>query len=188
MYADAEWDYRDYDFDTWQEDTKFVSEIVDATDTDLSAFKASGGRMIIWHGWSDAAMSALATIEYYEAVEAQDSDVRDYLRMYLLPGVMHCGNGPGPSRVDWDAAIVEWVEHGKAPGALIASKRQDGQITMTRPLCVYPERAVYIGSGSTDEATSFECRAHEPRRNESAYWKTDLRPELNNLCEISRLQ
>lgn len=158
VYEDPNWDYRTFDVESFEKDTRFVSRMLDSTDPDLSAFKAHGGKLIVWHGWSDAALSALVSIAYYETVEQLDPDVRDYFRFYLLPGVRHCGRGPGPNRVDWDKAIVDWVENGIAPGMQVASKREDGKVTMTRPVCVYPERAVYDGVGPTDSAESFSCR------------------------------
>ena len=87
-----------------------------------------------------------------------DPKVRDYFRFFLLPGVMHCAGGPGPDRADWDSAIVDWVERGIAHAQMVASKRdKDGQVVMTRPLCVYPKRAMYTGKRSTDDAENFVC-------------------------------
>ena len=83
----------------------------------------------------------------------------DYARLFLLPGVLHCGGGSGPDRVDWTNAIVDWVDKGVAPSTLMASKRgQDGVGVQSRPVCSYPQRAVYSGAGSTDDAKSFACR------------------------------
>jgi hypothetical protein len=133
---------------------------MDATNPDLSAFRDLGGKLILWHGWSDAALTALASIDYYERAEALDPALRDYFRLFMMPGVMHCARGPGPDRVDWDQAIVDWVEQGVAPERVVASKRDaDGRTVLTRPLCPYPEQAVYGGSGSTDEAENFACVA-----------------------------
>src|SRR5690606_34719354 len=107
---------------------------------------------------------ALASIEYYEEVEKRDPNVREYFRMYLLPGVMHCAGGPGPDQVDWLAAIVDWVENDHAPERLVASKREaNGRVGMTRPLYPYPDRPMYTGNGSTNDAANFVLR---PRDNE----------------------
>ena len=76
----------------------------------------------------------------------------------MMPGVLHCAGGPGPADVAWLRAIVDWVEHDQAPERLVATKRDDGKVTRTRPLCAYPKRAAYIGTGSTDNANNFECR------------------------------
>ena len=116
--------------------------------------------MMFWTGWSDPAITALGTIDYYEAVEAEDANVRDYARLFMLPGVLHCGGGPGPSQVDWLEAIRAWVEEGQAPERLVAHKvADDGQeVVMTRPVCSYPQVAVYDGAGNPDDAQSFNCQ------------------------------
>lgn len=93
-------------------------------------------------------------------LRAADPEVRDYSRLFLAPGVLHCGGGPGPDRVDLLSAIVDWVEEGSAPDRLLASKvDEEGAALMTRPLCPYPEVAAYDGQGDTKDASSFECQA-----------------------------
>lgn len=160
VFGDPKWDYTRYDFSTWKEDTRLVSTFIDATDPDLSAFKNRGGKLILWHGWSDPALSALGSVEYYEQVEALDVHVREYFRLFLLPGVLHCGGGPGPDNTDWNAALMDWVEKGVAPERLVAAKHDEGgQVVRTRPLCPYPQRAVYTGKGSSDAAESFVCQS-----------------------------
>ena len=162
VFNDPEWDYTKYDFSTWRTDTAAASKILDAIDTDLSAFRNQNGKIIYWTGWSDLALTPLGTINYYEELEARDNDVRDYARLYMLPGVLHCANGPGPDQVDWVEAIRTWVEDGQAPDRLVASKRnQDGQIALTRPVCPYPEIAVYDGSGDSNNESSFTCTIPE---------------------------
>jgi hypothetical protein len=90
------------------------------------------------------ALSALGTIKYYDQVQSRDSGARDYLRLFLMPGVLHCGGGPGPSTVDWPAVLSDWVERGKAPDSIVARKlAADGTVSGSRPLCVYPQRAQY---------------------------------------------
>ena len=76
----------------------------------------------------------------------------------MLPGVLHCDGGPGPDTVDWPAVIADWVERGKAPERVVARKIVDGAATRSRPLCVYPQKAVYTGSGSIDDESSFVCK------------------------------
>ena len=103
----------------------------------------------------------MASIDYFEAAESRDAAVRDYFRLYMVPGFFHCAGGPGPDRVDWIDAIENWVERDEAPKRLTAYRVADDKVDMTRPLCVFPQRAVYKGSGSTDEAANFECRDPE---------------------------
>jgi len=159
IYGDPQWDYSQYDLARWKKDSARPGSYLNATDPNLDAFKSRGGKLIIWHGWADAGLSALATVKYYEQVQARDPAAKDYARLFLLPGVLHCAGGAGPDTVDWPAAITEWVENGKAPDRVIASKLAAGKATRTRPLCPYPQRAVYSGKGSTDDAAQFACKS-----------------------------
>ncbi len=156
IFNDPDWDYSTYDFSSWQKDARLAATFLNADNPNLSKFKSSGGKLILWHGWSDGPLTPLASINYFEEVEQRDPDVRDYFRMYLLPGVTHCRGGTGPDEVDWLAIMVQWAEEGKAPHRLIASKLdKDGQVTMSRPLHPYPLRAVYKGHGDTNKAANF---------------------------------
>ena len=156
LFNDPEWDYSTYDFSNWEKDSRLAASVLSATDPDLSAFDARGGKLVLWHGWSDAALPAQATIEYYEEVLKRDSQAMDYVRLFMVPGCYHCGGGPGISRVDWLKVVVEWVEAGKAPDRIIASRSaREGQAAMTRPLFPYPDRAQYSGSGDVNDAASF---------------------------------
>lgn len=158
VFNDPSWDYSDYDVANARKDARLTSTFMNATNPDLDAFKAKGGKLIVWHGWSDP-LTALASIKYYEQVKERDAGVRDYFRMFLMPGVLHCSGGPGPDTVDWPAAIADWVENGKAPDQVIARKAAaGGAVSRTRPLCPYPQHAEYTGSGSTDDAANFVCR------------------------------
>ena len=163
--ADSTWDYTKYDLSHWAADTKRAAATLNATNPDLSAFKARGGKLILAHGWSDPALNPLETIKYYQAVRSRDPSAETYVQLYMMPGVLHCGGGPGCDIVDWYTPIVDWVEHGKAPGVLVAAKAAPrgsatsaSPFSRTRPLCPYPQHAVYGGQGSTDEAASFACR------------------------------
>ena len=162
IFDDPEFDYSTFDFSdygVWEEQTRRAGKLLNATDTDLTGFKTAGGKLILWNGWSDAAIPATGTIRYYEGVAAGDGDVDDYLRMFMLPGVLHCAGGPGPDQVDWIDVIQEWVEDGTAPQRLVATKADQGEVEMQRPLCAWPARAVYDGSGDPKRAESFECEA-----------------------------
>ena len=158
IFSNPEWDYSRYDFADFRKTTAKTAAIINATDPNLDKFKARGGKLVIWHGWSDPALSALGTIKYYEQVEARDKKVRDFARMFMLPGVLHCAGGPGPDQADWAAVIDGWVDKGHAPERVIASKMAKGSTTRTRPLCVYPQRAVYSGTGGIDDEKNFVCK------------------------------
>ena len=158
VFSDPEWDYTAYDFSTWEEDTAGTAAILNATDADLSAFRDRNGKIIYWTGWSDLALAPVGTIDYYERLKAGDPTARDYARLYMLPGVLHCAGGPGPDRVDWVEAIRAWVEEGRAPERLVASKLEaTGDATLTRPICPYPQVGVYDGSGDPNDEASFRC-------------------------------
>jgi hypothetical protein len=162
VFNDPGFDYSKYDLSTYKKDTVIAATFLNATDPNLDAFKNRGGKLLLWHGWSDPALTALASVDYFDRVQARDPKAGDYFRMFMMPGVLHCAGGPGPDTVDWATAIDEWVEKGKAPERLIAEKRTglgaNATVARTRPLCPYPQRAVYSGTGSSDDAANFVCR------------------------------
>ena len=162
VFGDPEWDYTAYDFSNWREDTAATAEILNATDTDLGSFRDRGGKIIFWAGWSDLALSPLGTIDYYEQLKAGDPAADDYARLYMLPGVLHCGGGAGPDQVDWLGALEAWVEDGDAPERLLAQKFDEtGTATLSRPVCPYPQVPLYRGQGDPNSDTSFACASPE---------------------------
>jgi feruloyl esterase len=158
VFNNPDWNYATYDFSNFANDTRLAASFLDATNTDLSGLKARNGKLIIWHGWADPALPPQATVNYYRQVKARDPNAADYCRLFMVPGCLHCGGGPGASDVDWLGAIVDWVEHGKAPDRLIASKRDRGNVVLTRPLFSYPDVSIYKGSGDPNSADSFEAK------------------------------
>jgi feruloyl esterase len=152
VFNQPDWDYSTYSFSSFGPDTRLAASYLNATDPDLSAFKARKGKLIIWHGWADPALPAQGTIDYYRQVQAHDGQAGDYCRLFMVPG-----GGPGAADVDWLSVIADWVEHGKAPDRLVASKKQNGKVVMTRPLLPYPEYAIFKG-GDTSSADSFEVK------------------------------
>jgi feruloyl esterase len=155
ILQDPDWDYTTYNFKDYVREIHYASAYLDATSTDYSKFKNRNGKIIFWHGWNDPALSALATIEHYNAVKANDPEVNNYMKLFLLPGVLHCGGGEGPSSVDWIALIRDWVENGKPPERVVASKTVNGKEVMTRPVFTYPDEAVYSGSGDPLKESNF---------------------------------
>lgn len=173
------WDMRTFDFDR---DMKVVREkmapVLNATDPNLQAFRNRGGKLILFHGWADAALPPEHTIRYYDAVhKTMGSKAADsFVRLYMVPGLQHCFGGPGPyycgglgaaegdPEHDFSAAVERWVETGRAPDRMVAvkpAKDSDvhGPALRSRPLCPFPQAAVYQGKGSTDEASNFSCVA-----------------------------
>jgi feruloyl esterase len=136
------------------------SKLADAKDADLSKFRKSGGKLIMTYGWADQILQPLMGVHYYEAVTSKHGkDTKDFARLFMVPGMAHCGGGVGPDRSDAVTAVIDWVEKGKAPEQLIASKVTNGQVVRTRPLCPYPQVARYKGQGSIDDAANFSCVA-----------------------------
>jgi feruloyl esterase len=154
-----------------------LAPILNATNPDLRAFKNRGGKLIIYHGWNDAAISAGSTVDYYNGLVARmgANDTGSFVRLYMVPGMQHCSGGPGATSFGQTAvadgdpesnigkALERWVERGVAPSRIIATKYKVDNapasgVIRTRPLCPYPQVAVYNGSGSTDEAANFTCK------------------------------
>ena len=178
VHEQAEWDFHKMDFtaDVALSDSK-VGPFTNAMNPDLRSFRAHGGKLIQYHGWGDAAISPLNSINYYDNVRAflsQYPDARgeasrpmeDFYRLFLVPGMGHCGGGAGPNRFDAVSALEAWVEKGAAPERLIGEGKDtaDASKTLTRPLCPYPQTAHYKGSGDPDSAASFECALPPGRR------------------------
>jgi feruloyl esterase len=155
IFNDPEWDYSSYDFSDYFEDSKYAAAYLDATSTDYSAFKSRGSKIIFYHGWNDPALSALTTIEHYEQVKRVDPQLNDFMKLYLLPGVLHCGGGPGPGEADWLKIVREWVENEQPPERVVVSKFDDGALKMTRPVFPYPSIAQYDGKGDPNLETSY---------------------------------
>jgi hypothetical protein len=177
VFDDPKWDFRTFNFD---KDLKIgddkMAGIMNSNNPDMSAFQKRGGKLIVYHGWSDAAIPPQNAINYVDSVEAKmgAKNVDGFLRLYMVPGMQHCGGGAGVTTFgaggtpsadrfhDVDAALEAWVEQGQAPGEIIATKYKNagdptGGVIRTRPLCPYPTVASWKGTGSTDDAANFTC-------------------------------
>ncbi len=156
----TEQDWRTFDVERDLPKLETIATILNATDPDLSAFKDRGGRILMYYGWAEPALNPLMGIDYYERVREQmGPQTTDFFRLFMMPGVFHCAGGIGPDMLDTITPLVDWVERGVAPDRLVASRRLDGKVLRTRPLCPYPLEARYTGTGSIDEAASFTCAA-----------------------------
>jgi feruloyl esterase len=177
VYGQPEWSYQSFDpdRDTMAADSK-VAQMLNATEADLTGLSQHGGKLIVYHGWSDPAIPATNSIDYYQSVVSKmGSGKADALvRLYMVPGMEHCGGGAGPNSFGQtagvhsdqpggiEAALETWVEQGTAPDRIIATKYVTGTdpksgVARTRPLCPYPQTAHWKGSGSTDDAANFVC-------------------------------
>jgi feruloyl esterase len=182
VYNDPKWDYKTFDL---ERDGKLADEklapVLNATDPNLNAFSARGGKLILYHGWNDAALPPMNTVNYFRSVVAKLGQQRtdSFARLFMAPGMQHCGGGPGPDSFgqtvtsaqsdpqhDLTLALERWVEQGVAPEWVIATKRQGANpqapALRTRALCPYPQVARYKGSGGTDEAANFTCVMEQP--------------------------
>jgi len=154
--------------ETFLKSRLLFNRVIGTDDPDLSLFRKSGGKLIVWHGWVDSLIFPRGSIDYYERVLDRmggPERVQKFARLFMAPGVDHCFGGPGPNVFDMFGALVSWVEKDEAPDRIIASRIENGEVTRTRPLCPYPAVATYKGTGSTDDAANFVCRnPRDPRR------------------------
>jgi len=135
-----------------------LSHTIDASDPDLRAYAAHGGKLIHYHGWNDPGVSPLNSVNYYEQVgRALGNPPTDFYRLFMVPGMQHCTGGPGTDHFDALAALEQWVEKGQAPDRIEAAHLEGGTTVRTRPLCPYPQVARWDGRGSRDAAGSFRC-------------------------------
>jgi len=162
VFKSPTWDYKTLNFDSdWALTDKIEGGVINAQNPDLKAFIARGGRLIHYHGWADPQIPTGSSVDYYQSVvQAMGgaSRIHANYRMYLVPGMAHCGGGTGTSTFDMMAALEQWVEKGVAPDSIPASRVANGQANRTRPLCAYPQVATYKGTGSVDDAANFVCK------------------------------
>ncbi len=155
-----DYDYKTFDFDRDIHLLDNWSKLADAKNPDLSRFKKRGGKLLMTYGWADPILQPMMGVNYYEqAVAKNGADTRDFFRLFMVPGMGHCGGGIGPDRNDAMTAMINWVEKGKAPDSILASRVVDNKTVRTRPLCPYPQVARYSGQGSIDDAANFRCWA-----------------------------
>jgi feruloyl esterase len=160
VFANPQWSYLALNFDG---DIALADQMdrntINATDPDLTKFVARGGKLLLYHGWSDMLIAPRNTINYYEQVVATigATSARGAVRLFMVPGMGHCWGGDGPADFDVVTVLERWRDGGVAPDAITATRSSHGAIVRSRPLCPYPKVAKYRGSGSTDEAANFAC-------------------------------
>jgi feruloyl esterase len=156
---DEKWDVMTFDLDADLAAALKNAGYIESSDPHLEKFKARGGKLLLYHGWADPGPAPANTIHYYnEVVKALGGSKQDdWIRVFLLPGVGHCGGGVGPDQADYMAALERWKEAGTAPDQIVAAKVAGGRVAMTRPICAYPKVAGYKGMGSVNDAANFTC-------------------------------
>jgi Tannase and feruloyl esterase len=162
VFGDPAWDIQQFDFDRDLARAEEADrDTLNALDPNLKPFIDRGGKLIQFHGWADPQISPANSAQYYTRVAdalGGAARVHGSYRLFMAPGMGHCGGGEGPNTFDMVAALEQWVEQRKAPDQIVASHSTNGAIDRTRPLCPYPQLATYKGSGSIDDAANFTCR------------------------------
>jgi feruloyl esterase len=161
VFENPNWDFRALNFDSdIVRARKLDADRINATDPDLAAFRKHGGKLIQYHGWSDPQIPPASSVAYYQSVlKKMGNTVPDFYRLFMVPGMAHCGGGQGVNDFDALGAIEQWVEHKQAPAQIAASQKGGHR---TRPLCPYPQVSRYIGTGNPDDAANFTCLNSPP--------------------------
>jgi feruloyl esterase len=160
VFNNQDWDYKtlNYDADMAAVD-KAESGVINARDPNLKAFTSRGGKLIQYHGWADPQIPSGSSTDYYDSVlKTMGTKVTDSYRLFMVPGMAHCGGGDGPASFDMLTALEQWVEQKKAPESIPAAHLANGQPDRTRILCPYPKVATYSGSGDQNDARNFVCK------------------------------
>lgn len=161
VFDNPNWDFRAFnpDHDTRYADKK-IGSMINAIDPNLSAFEEHGGKLLMYHGWADQLIAPENSVNYYKSVVAKMGGLKktqQFARLFMVPGMTHCQGGIGPTKFDPLTPLEKWREEGVAPKRIIASKTVGGKVVETRPLCAYPQAAIYKGSGDTNDAANFVC-------------------------------
>jgi feruloyl esterase len=158
VFQDKSWNYMSFDAERDMATAdKNASALMNSTDPNLKPFFGHGAKLLMYHGWADPGIAPWNSVNYYKSVVERVGS-GDSIRLFMVPGMGHCRGGDGTDTFDAMAALSTWVEKGKAPERIEASHQTRGAVDRTRPLCPYPQVAVYSGSGSTDQSANFACR------------------------------
>jgi feruloyl esterase len=156
-FQNADYDWRTFNLDR---DMPLIDRrvgFVDAVNPDLGDFKKRGGKLLLYAGWGDTTITPENTVLYYESVLKEMGGGQDnWMRLFMVPGMAHCGGGAGPNSFDSIGALEQWREKGVAPAQMMGTNRASG---LTRPICAYPQYARYKGSGDLKDASNWACAA-----------------------------
>lgn len=161
VFHDPKWDFKSYEYDKdLAVSYKAGSAILDVPSDGLAAYLAGGGKLLLSHGWADGLIPSMNTVEYYRSIreELPPEETADSVRLFMIPGMGHCGGGDAPTVTDMLSVIGGWVETGKAPSRIVANS-SPRQKPASQLLCPYPQIARYKGSGNPEDAAGFVCAA-----------------------------
>lgn len=170
IYSNPKWNFRSFDFasDVRRVDAA-IGPLINSNSPDLNAFAARGGKLILFQGWADAAVPPEGTLDYYRSIQRRlgGAEAARFVRLFMIPGMMHCSGGLAPSSFDVVAAMEQWREHDQPPSMMIATRYANpiaafagvrGRVLATRPICAYPAERHWSGKGSYDDARNYVCR------------------------------
>ena len=166
VFQDPNWNYLTFNAERdMATGDRTAGPMMNSIDPDLKPLFSHGGKLLMYHGWADPGIAPRNSVNYYQSVVAKlgkdtlgQAAVSNSIRLFMVPGMGHCAGGDGTSTFSMIDALSTWVEQGKAPDRIEASRVRGGKTDRTRPLCPYPQVAVYNGSGSTDESANFSCK------------------------------
>ena len=185
----ADYDYKTFDFDRDIHLLDDWSKQADAKNPDLSKFKKHGGKLLMTHGWADPILQPMMGVNYYEqAVAKNGPETTEFFRLFMVPGMAHCGGGIGPDRHDPMTAMIDWVEKGKAPDSIVASRVVNNQVVRTRPLCAVPAGGALFGPGQHRRRGQLPLRSSLIRRYLSTSGPTTPAERVGNRRFLARAQ
>lgn len=161
VHGNSDWDWRNFNADTdFDAAVARIGPLMNSNDADIGEFVERGGKLLLYHGWNDPGIPPGGTIRYYDDLRATLGDETSdaSVRLFMVPGMNHCGGGTGTDQFDAVAALDRWIAEDSPPASLAAERRVNGETVRSRPLCPYPSVATYDGAGSTDDASNFSCR------------------------------
>jgi len=158
VFKDPSWDPKVLNYDAHVAQAATGDNLIfDSNNPDMSAFTKRGGKLILYQGWGEPGIPPANLVRYYGDIQSKTSNAKDAVRLFMVPGMGHCGGGTGVNTFDMVTPLDQWVAGDKAPSEIPASRVRNGVSDRTRPLCAYPQIAIYKGSGSLDDAANFRC-------------------------------